>query len=198
MRLFISDLFKNKPLWMPAFVLVLLAGCSGKVANIGEPKATVADAEKFVTEAEKRYLTLTLNEGRADWVQNNFITDDTEAIAAQAKDEAIKTIKELAEDSRKFDGLNLPPDVARKIKLLKLALTLPAPSDPATRPESACGFRSQSLPHERNRCHETGEHNRERRRNQHAPIDAKLRRPRQRARVQRRESRQGRRRHEDT
>ncbi|MEP7342929.1 MAG: M2 family metallopeptidase [Acidobacteriota bacterium] len=133
MKLSITDLFKNKLLWVAAFALILLAGCSGKVVNTGESKVTAADAEKFVADAEKRYLTVTINEGRAAWVQSNFITDDTEAIAAQAKDETIKIIKELAEESRKFDGLDLPPDVARKIKLLKLSLVLPAPGNPAER-----------------------------------------------------------------
>ncbi len=112
--------------------VALLAACSGNVAG---SKATVADAEKFVVEAEKRYLAATINESRASWVQSNFITVDTEAIAAAAKEETIKTIKELAEESRKFDGLELPPDVARKIKLLKLALALPAPGNAAEREE---------------------------------------------------------------
>src|SRR5262249_7153379 len=84
-------------------------------------------------DAEKRYLAVTINESRASWVQSNFITDDTEIIAANAKEESIKTVKELAEESRKFDGLNLPTDVARKIKLLKVALVLPAPRKPEER-----------------------------------------------------------------
>ena len=105
---------------------MLMAGCSGAASG---SKATVADAEKFIADAEKRYLAVTINESRASWIQSNFITDDTEVIAANAKEESIKTVKELAEESRKFDGLNLPPDVARKIKLLKLALVLPAPGN---------------------------------------------------------------------
>lgn len=121
-----------KPKALSLLILALLTACSGNVAG---SKATVADAEKFVAEAEKRYLAATINESRASWVQSNFITDDTEAIAAAAKEETIKTIKELAEESRKFDGLELPPDVARKIKLLKLALALPAPGNAAEREE---------------------------------------------------------------
>src|SRR5262245_27838541 len=98
-------------------------------------KPGVADAEKFIKEAEKRYLDATIKDSRASWVQSNFITDDTETIAAGAKDNLIATVKELADESRKFDGLQLPPDVARKIKLLKLAVPLPAPSNPAEREE---------------------------------------------------------------
>jgi peptidyl-dipeptidase A len=98
-------------------------------------KPTVADAEKFVEKAEKLYLDSTIKDSRASWVQSNFITDDTESIAAEAKENLIATIKQLADESRKFDGMKLPPDVARKIKLLKLAVPLPAPSNPAEREE---------------------------------------------------------------
>ena len=134
MKLSISSFFTNKILWMALLVCIALAGCSGNSANnANSSKATVADAEKFVADAEKLYLTVSLNEGRANWVQENFITNDTETIAAQAKDQTIKVVKELAEESRKFDGLNLPPDIARKIKLLKLALVLPAPGNPDER-----------------------------------------------------------------
>jgi peptidyl-dipeptidase A len=101
----------------------------------GAQKPSVADAEKFIEKAEKQYLDATIKDGRASWVQSNFITDDTEIIAAGAKDNLIATVKELADESRKFDGMELPPDVARKIKLLKLAVPLPAPSTPAEREE---------------------------------------------------------------
>lgn len=117
---------KSRNGWWLVSVLMLMAGCSGAASG---SKATVADAEKFIADAEKRYLAVTINESRASWIQSNFITDDTEVIAANAKEESIMTVKELAEESRKFDGLNLPPDVARKIKLLKLALVLPAPGN---------------------------------------------------------------------
>lgn len=97
-------------------------------------KPTVADAEKFVAEAERRYLDVSIRASRAGWVQSNFITDDTEALAAAANEELARTVKELAEQARKFDGLQLPPDIARKLLLLKLA-TPPVPGNPAEREE---------------------------------------------------------------
>jgi peptidyl-dipeptidase A len=110
------------------FVMAFRGGGAGQ-------KPTVADAEKFVEKAETLYLDATIKDSRASWVQSNFITDDTESIAAEAKENLIATIKQLADESRKFDGMKLPPDVARKIKLLKLAVPLPAPSNPAEREE---------------------------------------------------------------
>jgi peptidyl-dipeptidase A len=101
----------------------------------GAQQATAAEAERFIATAENRLLELSVKASRADWVNSNFITDDTEAIAADARKEYIAAVTELAEASRKFDSLNLPSDTARKLKLLKLALTLPAPNNPAEREE---------------------------------------------------------------
>jgi peptidyl-dipeptidase A len=98
-------------------------------------KATPAEAEQFVADAEKRLLELNIKYSRADWVKSTFITDDTEALSAEANKQVIEATTELAEQSRRFDGLDLPYDTARKIKLLKLALTLPAPSNPTEREE---------------------------------------------------------------
>ncbi|MGI9166981.1 MAG: M2 family metallopeptidase [Pyrinomonadaceae bacterium] len=97
--------------------------------------ATSEEAGKFVADAEQRLLQLNIKYSRADWVKSTYITDDTEALSADANKEVIAATTELAEQSRRFEGLNLSPDVARKLKLLKLALTLPAPKDPAERDE---------------------------------------------------------------
>lgn len=104
-------------------------------ADTSGPKPTVADAEKFVAEADKRYLEVTIKQNQASWVKSNFITEDTEALEAEASKEFIATITELAEEARKYDGLDLPLDVKRKLSLIKLALPLPAPKNPAEREE---------------------------------------------------------------
>jgi peptidyl-dipeptidase A len=117
---------------LAALATILFAACRGGAVG---PKTSAADPETFIKEAEKRYLSASIKDSRASWVQSNFITDDTETIAADSKENLIAAIKELADQSRQFDGRQLPPDVARKIKLLKLAVPLPAPSNPAEREE---------------------------------------------------------------
>src|SRR5262249_27111549 len=97
--------------------------------NPGRPPT--AEAQAFVESAEKRLLDLWIKSDRASWVQNTFITDDTERIAAQAQKDVIAATTELAVAATRFDGIDLPYDVARKLKLLKLSLTLPAPRNPA-------------------------------------------------------------------
>ncbi|HKP72536.1 MAG TPA: M2 family metallopeptidase, partial [Pyrinomonadaceae bacterium] len=101
----------------------------------GVAKATVAAAEEFVKHAEQRLAELNLKVNRASWVQENFITDDTELLSAEANNELTAAVTELALAATRFDKLKLPYDTARKIGLLKLALTVPAPTNPAERDE---------------------------------------------------------------
>jgi peptidyl-dipeptidase A len=102
------------------------------LSSTGSPKD---EAEKFLADAEKRLLDLNIKAGRADWVKSTFITDDTETLAAEANENLIAATTELAEQARKYENADLSPDAKRKLKLLKLSLTLPAPKDPAERSE---------------------------------------------------------------
>ena len=92
---------------------------------------TVQDAKKFLDGAENKLLVLNVESGRADWVNENFITSDTELLSAAADERAIDEGVRLAKAATRFDHVKLPPDMARKMMLLKLGLTLATPSDPA-------------------------------------------------------------------
>jgi peptidyl-dipeptidase A len=96
---------------------------------------TLADAEQFMTQAEARLGELDVKVNRAGWVQENFITDDTEALSADAQDQFTGATTELIDQAKRFEVLNMPPDLARKFLLLRLSLTAPAPRDPALRKE---------------------------------------------------------------
>ncbi len=98
---------------------------------------TVAEARAFVDAAEKRLLDIWIKDNRAQWLQQNFITDDTERIAADADQEANAATTELAAQATRFDKLKLPQDVARKLTLLRLSLDLPAPRNAAEQAELA-------------------------------------------------------------
>ena len=89
------------------------------------------EAREFMAAAEARLLDLWIQRDRAQWVQQTFITDDTEQLAARANEAVISANVELAKAATRFDGMALPAELARKMMLLKLGLTLPAPSDPA-------------------------------------------------------------------
>jgi peptidyl-dipeptidase A len=104
-------------------------------APAGTP--TVDEASKFLADAEASLLDLSVKGQRAAWVQENFITEDTEQIAADANQALTALSVELAKKAQRFDGLKLPPVMARKMMLLKLAAGFPAPADPAAQKEMA-------------------------------------------------------------
>jgi peptidyl-dipeptidase A len=103
--------------------LAVLAGCTAR-------KPTPEEARKFIDDVEQKLLVLSVDQGRADWVKSTYITDDTETIAAKLDERAIAATVESAKQSARFDGVQLDPVTARKIKLLKLSLTIATPSDP--------------------------------------------------------------------
>lgn len=100
---------------------LLLAGCAAR--------PTVEEARNFVEDAERQLFDLSYEEGLAAWVQATYITHDTNILAAQAQEKTTAATVELAKQSARFDGLNLPEDIARRLKLLKLSLSVAAPSD---------------------------------------------------------------------
>jgi peptidyl-dipeptidase A len=92
---------------------------------------TADDARKFLDEAQKRLHDLSVEAGRAAWVQSNFITYDTEILAAQRNEVLLGAAVQYAQEATRFDKVKLPDDLRRQIDLLKRGLTLPAPGDPA-------------------------------------------------------------------
>jgi peptidyl-dipeptidase A len=115
--------------------LCLLAGRAESQTAPPKPKpvprrATAAEARAFVEKAEARLNDLAVESSRADWVKATYITDDTEALSALASQRLLSAVTELAKAATRFDGVKVPEDVRRKLALLKLATSTPAPSDP--------------------------------------------------------------------
>ncbi len=144
---------------IPTFVLVLILSSAlmNAQAATADPQTTaqsapptVAEAEQFIQDAEVRLNDLTVKASRASWVQSNFITDDTEQMAADANEALIGATTELAKQATRYDNLKLPDELARKMLLLKLSAAVPAPaptiprnwprwpaSEPRSRPTTA-------------------------------------------------------------
>jgi peptidyl-dipeptidase A len=112
------------------------AGPAAKDAGKNAPP-TAAEAQKFIEDAEQRLFDLGVKASRAGWVQENFITDDTEQIAAEAGEEANTAAAKYAKEAHRYDVVALPPELARKRLLLELATGFPAPDDPKAQKELA-------------------------------------------------------------
>jgi peptidyl-dipeptidase A len=128
------------------YSLLTLLLLSSPLAAKTLAKPTVAEAEAFVAEAEAELLKLWIAQERAHWIKATHITHDTEIIAAQADEAVMAVIANKAAAARRFEGLELGPEVKRKLHLLKIANPLPAPRDAKLRAErarTATGMSSQ-------------------------------------------------------
>jgi peptidyl-dipeptidase A len=93
-------------------------------------RPTPEDARKFIDDAEQKILALGIDAGRADWIRSTYIIDDAEILAAKMNEKWIAASVAYAKEATKFDGLQLDPVTARKVRLLKLSLTLATPMEP--------------------------------------------------------------------
>jgi peptidyl-dipeptidase A len=124
-----------KPALRPLTLRCLLACVVSVSCRNDAPAPTAEDAHRFVEAAEARLQTLGNNASRTAWVQNNFITVDTQTIAADAQSNLAAAVTEFARGARRFEALPLPHEDTRKLKLLKLMLSAPAPDNQAERDE---------------------------------------------------------------
>src|SRR5215218_51549 len=106
---------------------VMVLGQAGPASNA---PPTVDEARAFVARAEESLNTLGVRASRADWVQSTYITSDTQAIASETREAQLRAATQFAKEAARFRDLQLPPDLGRKLMLLRLQLTMPAPADP--------------------------------------------------------------------
>ena len=100
-------------------------------------KPTINEVQVFVDDAEKQLLDLETQAQRAAWVEENFITVDTEQMAANANQELTAKGVLLSRGAHRFESISLPPELARKILLLEISTLLPSPADPVLQKELA-------------------------------------------------------------
>lgn len=93
------------------------------------PTPTAEEAGEFLRSAESELSALAIDATRAAWIQNNFITTDTNQIAARTAEKYTATGVGIAADAARFNALDLDNEVRRKLNKLKTSLTLPAPQD---------------------------------------------------------------------
>src|SRR4051794_7008406 len=110
-----------------AAVCALSFGCAQTSSSSSAP--TAAAAKTFLDNANATTLKLGIQQGQAGWVQQTFITDDTEAIAARANQAANEAGATFAKEAVQFDSIQVSADQRRQLNLLKVSLVLATPSD---------------------------------------------------------------------
>jgi peptidyl-dipeptidase A len=104
----------------------------------GQPaKPTPAEAKAFIDKAEAELAAFNEYANRVAWVRATYINDDTQWLDARAQAEQKTMATAFAKGAAKFDGVAVDPVTQRKLKLLKLYLTLPAPDRPGAARELA-------------------------------------------------------------
>ncbi|MCM2679455.1 M2 family metallopeptidase [Echinimonas agarilytica] len=132
---------RKTPAVLAVAIMLGLAACGEAPSTESntpvQSTVTRADAEQFVKDAEAQIAELSVKVARAEWIYQNFITEDTAALSADAGEEFSAITVALAHDAAKFDDLELSDEVRRKLDKLKLAIVLPAPLDTAKNAELA-------------------------------------------------------------
>jgi peptidyl-dipeptidase A len=126
-----------------ATALAFLGGCAYFQSPTPQAAATVAtspdteaglqapdidDAANFIDKAEADFKDMNEYASHVFWMQANFINHDTNWLAARAGAEATELGVKYANGTKRYKDLPLTGDLERKMKMIKLGLTLPAPS----------------------------------------------------------------------
>jgi len=99
--------------------------------------ATAADATAFVATAETRLAALSEEAARIQWTRATNITHDTMWLESRVNAEYTELQVELANGAARFNDVEVPADVRRKLNLLRLGIVLPAPNRPGAAAELA-------------------------------------------------------------
>ena len=107
---------------------LLLASCTPHLDR-ADPAAIAAEemaiaARAFLGRAETELAAMNKEAALAYWNQATNITPETNAAAAEAGAKATKLIVSLANESKQFDITQLPPDLARKMRILRGGIPL--------------------------------------------------------------------------
>jgi len=111
-----------------------LTGCPGPKGPLPPPKL---DAKAFVQEVNQELIGINREANAAGWTQATDITVDTQYLNSLATDHYLEFYSRRAAQARAYDNDNLDASTARSLKLIKLGVSAPAPSDAAKRSELA-------------------------------------------------------------
>jgi peptidyl-dipeptidase A len=97
---------------------------------------TAQGAAEFIAAAEKDLAAWSVDANRIGWVNATYITDDTDALAAQIGTVGTEKQVQYALDAARYAQVQgLDPVVARKLDILRNGIVLPAPTTPGAATE---------------------------------------------------------------
>ncbi|MBS0504701.1 MAG: M2 family metallopeptidase [Proteobacteria bacterium] len=124
----------NKMMISALAVAAALASGAALAQNASAPKA--ADADAFVAKAEKDLSDFSNDAQRVAWINNTYITDDTDALSAKYGTIGTEMSVKLAKEAAGYQKVpSLSFDTKRKLDFLRGGLVLPAPTTPGAATE---------------------------------------------------------------
>jgi peptidyl-dipeptidase A len=118
--------FDMKPV-VSALALALSLGLA--TPAIAQSAPTAADADSFVASAEKELADINVYGQQVGWINNTYITEDTDAVAARVGTISTELSVKYATEAARYMAIpGLSYDTKRKLDLLRGGLTLPAPT----------------------------------------------------------------------
>jgi peptidyl-dipeptidase A len=114
-----------------ALVSSLACGRAAPAGGRETAAPTAADAKTFLDTVNDTMYRLGMVQGQAGWVQQTYITDDTEALNARTNQDYIDAVARFAKDATKYDKVQVPAEQRRQLNLLKLSLVMVTPANPA-------------------------------------------------------------------
>lgn len=112
--------------------LLILTLCT----SIFSRSDAATNASDFVTQAEKELRAHSLIASRVEWINRTYITEDTDALAAEFGARGTELSVRLAKAAANYDNAkDVSFDVRRKLNFLKQDMVLPAPEKPGAAEE---------------------------------------------------------------
>lgn len=112
-------------------IAALAASMSALPATAADDtRVTPADADAFVERVNEDLREIAENNSRAAWAASTYINEDTQYLSSKASEQYLTYLKKTVQEAARFEGLDLKPETARAIRLLKLGTAMPAPDDP--------------------------------------------------------------------
>ncbi len=138
-----------------ALVLVLSTACASESGPL-PPKApppppktavaaaapadkppTVEEAVAWLRKTDGELKKLFIEQQQVSWVNETFITHDTNELAALADQKVMGAMSRALKEARRFAGVTLPPEETRMLQMLRISAVLIAQDRPELREELA-------------------------------------------------------------
>lgn len=113
------------------WILIVAWSLSSPSGGLASSLQQVERVRSFLDDAEARLMQAWIESARASWIQSTYINNDTELMAAKAAEKSTGMAVELAQQAATFAAEGVDPEQSRKLNMLRLALTVPAPNNPS-------------------------------------------------------------------